>query len=127
MPASSSEPELPWRQVHLDFHTGPAILDVGTRFDAREFARVMKAARVNNVNVFAKCHHGHLYYATSRPERHPASRATSISLANRSRRSTARAFARRFTSPFCATNTPQTPTRNGSRATWMAAWAVRHG
>jgi hypothetical protein len=31
----------------------------------------MKAAHVNSVTVFAKCHHGHLYYDTQRPERHP--------------------------------------------------------
>ena len=62
---------LPFRQVHLDFHTGPAIPDVGADFDAREFARTMKRAHVNSVTVFAKCHHGHLYYPTKRPERHP--------------------------------------------------------
>lgn len=62
---------LPTRQVHLDFHTGPAIPDVGSEFDAREFARTMKKAHVNSVTVFAKCHHGHLYYNTKRPERHP--------------------------------------------------------
>jgi hypothetical protein len=62
---------LPYRQVHLDFHTGPWIPDVGTEFDAREFARTMKRAHVNSVTVFAKCHHGHLYYNTKRPERHP--------------------------------------------------------
>jgi hypothetical protein len=62
---------LPTRQVHLDFHTSPHIKDVGVDFDAQEFARAMKNARVNSVTVFAKCHHGHLYYPTSRPERHP--------------------------------------------------------
>ena len=62
---------LPSRQIHLDFHTGPAIPDVGTGFDARDFARTMKRAHVNSVTVFAKCHHGHLYYNTKRPERHP--------------------------------------------------------
>jgi hypothetical protein len=60
----------PRRQVHLDFHTGP-IPGVGGDFDARDFARTMKAAHVNSVTVFAKCHHGHLYYNTARPERHP--------------------------------------------------------
>ncbi len=59
------------RQVHLDFHTGPAIPDVGRDFDAREFARTFKKAHVDSVTVFAKCHHGHLYYDTKRPERHP--------------------------------------------------------
>src|SRR5947207_12773284 len=62
---------LPFRQIHLDFHTGPAIGDVGRDFDAREFAPTMKRAHVNSVTVFAKCHHGHLYYNTQRPERHP--------------------------------------------------------
>jgi hypothetical protein len=59
------------RQIHLDFHTGPAIPDVGAAFDARQFAATMKEAHVNSVTVFAKCHHGHLYYNTARPERHP--------------------------------------------------------
>jgi hypothetical protein len=66
---------LPWRQIHLDFHTGPAIPDVGRDFNAREFARTMKRAGVTSVTVFAKCHHGHLYYATKRPERHPGLKA----------------------------------------------------
>jgi hypothetical protein len=65
---------LPFRQVHLDFHTGPWIKDVGRDFNARDFARTMKAAHVNSVTVFAKCHHGHLYYTTKRPERHPGLR-----------------------------------------------------
>ena len=59
------------RQIHLDFHTGPAIPDVGADFDAKQFAQTMKRAHVNSVTVFAKCHHGHLYYATQHPARHP--------------------------------------------------------
>jgi hypothetical protein len=62
---------LRFRQIHLDFHTGPEIKDVGANFDAREFAAVMKRANVDSVTVFAKCHHGHLYYNTDRAERHP--------------------------------------------------------
>ncbi|MCC7145334.1 MAG: alpha-L-fucosidase [Phycisphaeraceae bacterium] len=65
---------LPARQIHLDFHTSPAIGDVGVRFDARQFAATMKQAHVNSVTVFAKCHHGHLYYNTKRAERHPGLR-----------------------------------------------------
>jgi len=67
----SDKLSLRFRQVHLDFHTGPWIGDVGHEFDAREFARIMKRAHVNSVTLFAKCHHGHLYYDTRRPERHP--------------------------------------------------------
>jgi hypothetical protein len=69
--ATAVVPPLRSRQVHLDFHTGPWVPDVGRDFDARDFAGTMKAARVNSVTVFAKCHHGHLYYDTKRPERHP--------------------------------------------------------
>ena len=63
---------LPFRQIHLDFHTSPAIPDVGAAFDADAFAETMRRAHVNSVTVFAKCHHGHLYYETFRPERHPS-------------------------------------------------------
>jgi hypothetical protein len=69
-----SRPALCQRQIHLDFHTGPAIPGVGADFDAREFARTMKRAHVNSVTVFAKCHHGHLYYNTKHPARHPGLR-----------------------------------------------------
>lgn len=62
---------LPFRQVHLDFHTGPDVPDVGAAFDARAFVETMTAAHVNSVTVFAKCHHGHLYYDTSDAARHP--------------------------------------------------------
>jgi hypothetical protein len=62
---------LPSRQIHLDFHTGPWIDDVGVDFDAAAFAKTMKKAHVNSVTVFAKCHHGHLYYNTKHPARHP--------------------------------------------------------
>jgi hypothetical protein len=62
------------RQIHLDFHTGPHIPDVGRDFDARAFAATLDEARVNSITLFAKCHHGHLYYDTNRPERHPGLR-----------------------------------------------------
>jgi hypothetical protein len=62
---------LPQRQVHLDFHTSPYIPGIGADFDAQEFAQTMKRAHVNSVTVFAKCHHGQLYYATDHPARHP--------------------------------------------------------
>jgi hypothetical protein len=58
--------------VHLDFHTGPQVPDVAKDFDAREFARTFRDAHVDSVTVFAKCHHGHLYYRTDHPARHPS-------------------------------------------------------
>lgn len=61
----------PRRMVHLDFHTGPEIPDVGAAFDPAAFAQTFADAGVDSVTVFAKCHHGQLYYDTDRPERHP--------------------------------------------------------
>lgn len=66
--------QLSFRQIHLDFHTGPQIPDVGADFDADAFAATLAEARVDSVTLFAKCHHGHLYYDTDRPERHPGLR-----------------------------------------------------
>lgn len=60
------------RQVHLDFHTSPHIPDVGSEFNAKEFAATMKRAHVNSVTVFAKCHHGMCYYPTQTGVSHPA-------------------------------------------------------
>lgn len=62
----------PKRIVHLDFHTGPDIPDVGADFDPDRFAQTFVDAHVDSVTVFAKCHHGHLYYQTSHPARHPS-------------------------------------------------------
>ena len=59
------------RQIHLDFHTGPWIPGIGSEFDADVFGDMMKDAHVNSVTLFAKCHHGHLYYNTDHPARHP--------------------------------------------------------
>ncbi|TXK19385.1 alpha-L-fucosidase [Homoserinibacter sp. GY 40078] len=61
----------PKRTVHLDFHTGPDIPDVGSAFDPEAFAQTFVDAHVDSVTLFAKCHHGLLYFDTERPERHP--------------------------------------------------------
>jgi hypothetical protein len=66
------ERDLPFRQVHLDFHNGGLIPDLGAEFDAREFVSVLKRARVNSVNVFAKCMHGYAYYETRIAAPHPS-------------------------------------------------------
>ncbi len=65
--------DLRFRQVHLDFHTSPDIPGVGADFDPNEFADTLAQASVDSVTVFARCHHGHLYYPSkAHPERiHP--------------------------------------------------------
>jgi len=64
--------ELPFRQVHLDFHTSLLIPDVGVDFDPEEFAKTLKSAYVNSITVFAKCHHGMSYYPTKVGVMHPS-------------------------------------------------------
>ena len=61
----------PLRTIHLDFHTGPDVPGVGADFDADQFARTFKEAHVDSVTVFGTCHHGHAYYRTDHPCRHP--------------------------------------------------------
>lgn len=69
----AEEFELPFRQIHLDFHTSGLIPDVGADFDPEEFAATLDAARVNSVTCFGRGHHGWLYYPSKKfPERvHP--------------------------------------------------------
>ena len=62
---------LRYRQIHLDFHTSEAIPRVGSAFDPETFANTFKAAHVDSVTVFAKCHHGWSYYPTKVGAPHP--------------------------------------------------------
>lgn len=62
---------VPRRCIHLDFHTGPQIPDVAADFDAGEFAETFRRAHVDSVALFAICHHGHAYWNTEHPSRHP--------------------------------------------------------
>jgi hypothetical protein len=49
---------LPTRQVHLDFHTSEFIPGIGEKFDKKQFQEALKLGHVNQINIFAKCHHG---------------------------------------------------------------------
>lgn len=57
-----SEREIPFRQIHLDFHTSEKIKGVCAEFDAEEFACTLEEAHVNSVTLFSCGHHGNLYY-----------------------------------------------------------------
>lgn len=61
------------RQVHLDFHTSEMIPMIAADFDPKAFAQTVKEADVSSITVFARCHHGWLYYPSEQfPERiHP--------------------------------------------------------
>ena len=58
------------RHIHLDFHTSE-LLQVGDRFDPKDFADTLRGAAVNSIVVFAKCHHGWCYYPTKLGHMHP--------------------------------------------------------
>jgi hypothetical protein len=64
--------ELPFRQIHLDFHTSEQIPDVGSEFSAEAFAATLHQAHVESINIFAKCHHGMSYYPSKVGPMHPS-------------------------------------------------------
>ena len=68
-----AQSSLPFRQIHLDFHTGKGIPNVAADFSADAYADTLVRAHVNSVTTFARCHHGFLYYDSEQfPERiHP--------------------------------------------------------
>ena len=59
------------RQIHLDFHCSELIKDIGNQFDAKSFKACLKKAKVNAINLFAKCHHSWSYYPTKVGNVHP--------------------------------------------------------
>ena len=61
-----------FRQVHLDFHTGPAIPEVGQYFDKKDWQDKLKRARVNSITCFSLCHHGMSYHPTKVGMMHPS-------------------------------------------------------
>ena len=62
---------LPFRQVHLDFHTSELIPDIGAKFDKKQFQEMLKLGHVNSITIFSKCHHGWAYHETEKNKRHP--------------------------------------------------------
>ncbi|MFR1435232.1 MAG: beta-galactosidase trimerization domain-containing protein [Acutalibacteraceae bacterium] len=62
---------LPYRQVHLDFHTSEKIPGVGVRFSRDNFAQALKEGHIDSITLFAKCHHGWSYFDSAVNARHP--------------------------------------------------------
>lgn len=62
---------LPFRQIHLDFHTSSGVPSVGEAFNTTEFAEILKGAYVNSIAIFAKCNQGMSYYPTKVGVMHP--------------------------------------------------------
>ena len=59
------------RCVHLDFHTSPDISGIGKGFDKEKFTSTVRAANIDLMTVFAKCHHGYTYYPSKVSTMHP--------------------------------------------------------
>lgn len=62
---------LPYRQVHLDFHTSECISGIGSRFSTENFEAALREGHINSITLFAKCHHGWSYHNTKVNEMHP--------------------------------------------------------
>lgn len=63
--------KLRYRQIHLDFHTSPAIDGIGTDFDKKQWQDALKTGHVDSITCFASGHHGWSYYNTKVGKRHP--------------------------------------------------------
>ena len=63
--------KLPFRHIHLDFHTSPHIPEIGKNFDPQVFIHTLQEARVNSIALFARCHHGMSYFPTQVGVQHP--------------------------------------------------------
>ena len=61
-----------FRRIHLDFHTGPDIPEVGNKFSAQEFQETLRENAVDSVTCFAVCHHGYCYYPSEVAPQHPS-------------------------------------------------------
>ena len=59
------------RCIHLDFHTSEKIKGIGADFKREEFVAALKEANLDSITVFAKCHHGNLYYHSDKYFTHP--------------------------------------------------------
>jgi len=62
---------LPFRQIHLDFHTTEEIKGIGSKFSKEQFQKALKLGHVDSITVFSKCHHGWAYHPSKANEIHP--------------------------------------------------------
>ena len=71
MAVAATSPLPPTRQVHLDFHTSEHIAGIGEKFDKAQWQAALREGHVNQINLFAKCHHSWSYYPTKVGRTHP--------------------------------------------------------
>jgi hypothetical protein len=64
-------PKLPFRQIHLDFHTSEYLKNIGVDFEKKAFQECLTTGHVDSITLFATCHHGWTYYDSRLWEKHP--------------------------------------------------------
>jgi hypothetical protein len=62
---------VPWRKVHIEYHTSRYIPKVAQRFEADEFGDRLLAAHINGATVFAKDMYGYSYFPSKHGRMHP--------------------------------------------------------
>jgi hypothetical protein len=62
---------VPWRKVHIEYHTSRHMPKLAQRFDPDEFGDRLLAAHVNGATVFAKDMYGYCYFPSKHGRMHP--------------------------------------------------------
>jgi hypothetical protein len=62
---------VPWRKVHIEYHTSRHMPKLAQRFDPDEFGDRLLAAHVNGATVFAKDMYGYSYFPSKHGRMHP--------------------------------------------------------
>ncbi|AEV30512.1 hypothetical protein SpiGrapes_2755 [Sphaerochaeta pleomorpha str. Grapes] len=62
---------IPYRHIHLDFHTSGVIDGIGKDFSRLEFQQALIDGCVDSITICAKCHHGWMYYPSRTFSAHP--------------------------------------------------------
>lgn len=63
--------KIPFRQVHLDFHTSEHMPGVGSEFSEENFREALTLGHLSSITLFSKCHHGWSYHPTKVNAMHP--------------------------------------------------------
>src|SRR5262245_20365903 len=62
---------VPWRKVHIEYHTSRHMGKLAQRFNADEFGDQLVAAHINGATVFAKDMYGYSYFPSKHGRMHP--------------------------------------------------------
>lgn len=62
---------IPYRHIHLDFHTSGLIEGLGKDFNKDDFKQALVDGHIDSITLCAKCHHGWMYYPSKEFPTHP--------------------------------------------------------